>query len=71
MDVHNGESAGKVVSVAPPPPPPPPTTTSTLPLPSASLGTDNHQLEKTALLSSICAFNKGNLRKVANDNQKE
>ncbi|XP_012263544.2 PX domain-containing protein kinase-like protein isoform X1 [Athalia rosae] len=56
VETHNGHTSGK--SVAAPPPPPMPSLSPAIETP----------IERSALLGSICAFNKGNLRKVANGN---
>ncbi|XP_046620842.1 PX domain-containing protein kinase-like protein isoform X1 [Neodiprion virginianus] len=56
VDVHNGNTKGKI-AIAPLPPP----------MPTASPVTDDSG-ERSALLGSICTFNKANLRKVSNGN---
>ncbi|XP_046745229.1 PX domain-containing protein kinase-like protein isoform X3 [Diprion similis] len=56
VDVHNGNTKGKVVTAPLPPP-----------MPTVSPVTDDSG-ERSALLGSICTFNKANLRKVANGN---
>ncbi|XP_046426888.1 PX domain-containing protein kinase-like protein isoform X1 [Neodiprion fabricii] len=56
VDVHNGNTKGKI-AIAPLPPP----------MPTVSPVTDDSG-ERSALLGSICTFNKANLRKVSNGN---